>query len=304
MAIHMDCCGLTDVGRERESNQDQFFIGDLRKSLDVYQTSLSVDDHSRLFGGSQGKLLLVADGMGGQAGGERASTLAIDGLANYVLNTLPWFFRLDDHREEDFVEDLKAAMNECQQQIVTESERIPERRSMGTTLTMAYVIWPRFYVVHAGNCRCYLFRDSKIWQVTRDHTVVQEFVDTGVLSDEEAAESRWSHVLWNSIGGGGDDVQPEAYRAELTIGDTLLLCSDGLTKHLSDEKIETCLTRNEAGSDTCRRLVEIANEAGGSDNITVVVARFREADEQLMRSETLKQRASQSKETEAATTSS
>jgi protein phosphatase len=279
MAIHMECDGATDIGRMRDSNQDHFLIANLCKSLELYKTSLDVTDHTRLFGRSQGKLLLVADGMGGHAGGERASALAIDTVTTYVLNSLRWFLRLEADEEEDFVDDLKATLERCQQSIVAESESVPERRKMGTTLTMAYVIWPRVYVVHAGDSRCYLFRDSKLWQITRDHTMAQEFVDAGVLSEKEAEQSRWSHTLWNSIGG-ADDVQPEVYKAELSMGDALLLCSDGLTKHVDDEQIEEWLARSETAEIACRQLVETANQAGGSDNITVVVARFQEFNEE------------------------
>jgi len=284
MQLHLDCYGLTDIGRERESNQDQFLIGNLRKSLEFFQTSLNMDDHTLLFGGSQGKLLLVADGMGGHTDGERASTLAIDSLADYLLNTLQWFYRLEEDGEEDFIEELKAALEKCQQSIIAEGEVIPERRGMGTTLTVAYIIWPRVYIVHAGDSRCYLSRDNKLWQITKDHTVAQQTVDAGVLSKEVAETSRLSHMLWNSLGG-EDEVKPEAHRAELTPKDTLLLCSDGLTKHCSDEQIQNLMANAETARSACEQLVDAANEAGGSDNITVVVARFREAGEQIQQAE-------------------
>jgi protein phosphatase len=279
MAIHMDCDGLTDKGRMRDTNQDQFLIADLRKSLELHRTSLDLKDHTRLFGVSHGKLLLVADGMGGHAGGERASTLAVDTLAMYVLNSQRWLYRLEEGGEEDFVDDLKVGLKRCQDSVEAEGESTPRRRGMGTTLTMAYVIWPRVYVVHAGDSRCYLSRDSKLWQITKDHTMAQEFVDAGVLSPVEAEESRWSHTLWNSIGG-PDEVQPEVHKAELLVGDSLLLCSDGLTKHVADEQIQERLGGDETAESACQSLVDAANQAGGSDNITVVVARFREGEEQ------------------------
>src|SRR5437763_7379852 len=106
----MDCFGLTDVGTAREANEDQFLIADLNKSMLIQQTTLSHEDHSRLFGGSQGKLLLVADGMGGHAAGEQASRIAVESLARYVINTKNWFFRLCEEQEEDLEEDLKAGL--------------------------------------------------------------------------------------------------------------------------------------------------------------------------------------------------
>ena len=279
MAIHMDCFGLTDPGRVRESNQDQFLIGDLRKSLEVYQTSLSVDDHSRMFGGSQGKLLIVADGMGGHAAGERASTLAVDVLSQYALNSLPWLFRLEQDSDEEFVAELRAAMEKCDQSIKAESKVIHQREGMGTTLTIAYLIWPRVYVIHAGDSRCYLVRRSKLWQVTHDHTVGQELRDEGLLSEQDAKSSSSSDVLWNCVGG-VDEVQPNAHRAQLQMGDAVLLCSDGLTKHLTDEQIEELLAGSKTAETACRNLVDAANRAGGSDNITVVLARFEDINQQ------------------------
>ncbi len=277
MAGKMDCYGLTDRGRERETNEDQFLVADLSKSMLVHQTSLSHEDHTRLFGGSQGKLLLVADGMGGQAGGRQASALAVEGIANYVLNTMPWFFRLREGHEDDLSDELRAALEACQRRVEVAAAAQPERRRMGTTLTLAYLLWPRLFVVHAGDSRCYIRRGGRLHQVTRDHTVAQQLVERRVLGPEEAEESRWSHVLWNCVGGGTHELNPDVYKATLKLGDTLLLCSDGLTKVLPDERIGEVLGQGASAEATCRELVSLANAGGGPDNITVVVARFLDA---------------------------
>jgi protein phosphatase len=276
----MDCHGLSDIGRVRKSNQDQFLIADLAKSMRVYQTSLSIEDQTRLFGGSQGKLLLVADGVGGNLAGDRASTLAVDSVTTYVLNNMRWLFRLDEQLENDFLDDLKCALEHSQQQISAEVESMPARKGMGTTTTMAYIVWPRLYVIHAGDSRCYLLRNFKLKQITTDHTVAQQFVDEGVLGPEDAETSQWANVLWNVVGCGSDELNPEAYKAELKLEDTLLLCTDGLSKHVSDEQIAQLLNTDVNAEEACRRLVDAANEAGGTDNITVVIARFRDRDEQ------------------------
>ena len=135
----MDCHGLTDVGRSRNLNEDQFLIADLNKSMLVHQTSLKQDDHTRLFGGSQGQLLLVADGMGGHAAGEQASAIAVESLEQYVLNTMSWFFRLQENIESDLVDEFKAALDVCQKSIETAALINPARQGMGTTLP-----WPTF----------------------------------------------------------------------------------------------------------------------------------------------------------------
>lgn len=272
----MDCFGLTDTGKKRPHNEDQFLIADLNKSMLIHQTSLSHDDHTRLFGGSQGQLLMVADGMGGHAEGQRASALALQTLSHYILNTMPWFYRLPECPGADLEEELKSALEACQEQVESAGAAEPRQRKMGTTLTLAYLLWPRLYVVHAGDSRCYLLRQGRLEQITRDHTVAQQLVDQGALAPEEAEGSRWSHVLWNCIGGGSHDLNPDVYKASLEVGDTLLLCSDGLSKVVEPAKIREVLARPGSAEAACQELVRMANAEGGPDNITVVVAHFRE----------------------------
>ncbi|HTU91058.1 MAG TPA: protein phosphatase 2C domain-containing protein [Gemmataceae bacterium] len=277
MRCKMDCAAFTDVGRVRQTNEDQFLIADLNKSMLVRQTSLFQDDHTRLFGSSQGALLLVADGMGGHAAGKQASALAVQTLEHYILNTMPWFFHLQQNQETDLQDELKSAMEACQKSIETAARARPEQRGMGTTLTMAYLLWPRLYVVHVGDSRCYLFRSPRLEQITKDQTMAQQLAEQGVLAPEEVPQSRWSHVLWSCLGGHTRQLSVEVYKAALTVGDTLLLCTDGLTRHLSDEDVLRLLQRRGSAEQTCRRLVAAANDAGGSDNVTVVVARFLDA---------------------------
>jgi PPM family protein phosphatase len=274
----IDCYGLTDSGKVRTVNEDQFLVADLNKSMLIHQTSLTHEDHTRLFGGSQGQLFLVADGMGGHAEGKRASTIAVQSMSHYLLNTMHWFFRLEENREEDLEEELKAALEMCQESIQNAAESGAfEPRKMGTTLTMAYMLWPRLYVLHAGDSRCYLLRDSRLEQITTDHTVAQQLVDSGALSPEEAQESRWSKVLWNCVGGDSNDLKVDVYKATLQIGDTLLLCTDGLNKPVRDEEILKTLRQKQTAKELCRQLVDAANAHGGPDNITVVVAHFHDS---------------------------
>ena len=281
----MDCFGVTDVGRSRPTNEDQFMIADLNKSLAVHQTSLNVDDHSRLFGSSQGKLLVVADGMGGHAAGARASALAVDTLTTYVLNTLSWLSRLDEQSEDDFTDDLRDALQRCQQAITSEAEAQPQRAGMGTTLTMAYVIWPRLYAVHAGDSRCYLLHGTKLKQITRDHSMAQlqrgNTEDPTTNESPENEEGPESHVLWNALGGTEEELTVDVNRTRLAIGDSLLLCTDGLTRHVSRDRIAELLGTDATAEQVTRQLVEEANADGGSDNITAVVARFRDSGDEL-----------------------
>jgi protein phosphatase len=194
---------------------------------------------------------------------------------------MPWFLRLDPAREDDLADELKTAMERCQERIEGESAAHAARHGMGTTLTMAYLLWPRLYDVHAGDSRCYLLRGGRLEQITTDHTVAQQMVDRGVLPAAEAAGSRWSHVLWNCLGGGSHDLRPEVRKVVLQVGDTLLLCTDGLSGSVPEGRIRELLAEGRGAAQTCQRLVEEANRAGGRDNITAVVAHFRDAAQPL-----------------------
>lgn len=274
MREHMECAGLTDIGRVRSTNQDQFLIANLKKSMLVEATSLPLSQQSRLYGGSMGRLLMVADGMGGHAAGERASTLAIDYLVERLLNSIHWFFNLDCDSEDDFIENLKQLLKSAHRRIVKEGNTHEGQRGMGTTLTMAYVNWPRLYVVHAGDSRCYLFRRGQVERLTRDHTLARQLVEAGGLKAEEEEASRWSNVLWNVLGGGQDDLTAEVRRVDLIPGDSILLCSDGLYRHLHDDELLRIMTGEGTAESICRELICKANERGGADNITSVVALY------------------------------
>jgi protein phosphatase len=155
-----------------------------------------------------------------------------------------------------------------------EMRAFPERKGMGTTLTMAYLIWPRMYLVHVGDSRCYLFRDGTLRQLTRDHTVAEMCAEQGEMEAEEAESSRLSNVLWNFVGGDSDDLSPEVHRAELRRNDSLLLCTDGLTKCVEDAQIAERLAGGEPSDVVCQQLVSDAINEGAPDNTTVVVARL------------------------------
>ena len=274
MLTQMDCCGLTDQGRKRLTNQDHYLVADLNKSLRVNGTSLKLDDETRIYGGSQGKLLLVADGMGGEAEGERASTIAVDQLATYVLNSLSWCFRLEENSEHDFEEHLKDALKSCQESIKAIGRDHPEMQSMGTTMTMVYIVWPRAFVVHVGDSRCYLLRNSELSQITADHTMAAMMAQSGQMSQEEARKSPMRHALWNVLGGKSDELSIDVSKLTLERDDRLLLCTDGLYDMVSDDGIRDVLIFSPSAEAACRKLVDLANEGGGSDNITVIIARF------------------------------
>jgi protein phosphatase len=212
--------------------------------------------------------------MGGHAEGERACTIAVDQLTTYVLNSLGWCFRLEEDSERDFEEDLKHALESCQQSIEAVADKHPEMKSMGTTMTMVYVVWPRAFVVHVGDSRCYLVRNGQMDQITFDHTMSEVMSKAGQMSRKEARHSPMGHVLINVLGGRSHDLFVDVKKLTLERDDIVLLCTDGLYDMVPDEQIRDVLHSSQSAEETCRTLVELANEKGGKDNITVIVSRF------------------------------
>ncbi len=262
--VSIDCAGHSDVGKERKNNEDQFLIADLNRSIVVQQTTLSVEQQTIMLGGAEGKLMVVADGAGGHASGERAAELAVHTITHYALNTMAWFFRLDQAHQGDLVDELQKGLERCHQMLARDAQSHPENRTMATTLTMAYVLWPRLYILHVGDSRTYIQRQGKIYQITQDHTYA-----------DNLADSRYAGVLWNAlVADSAKEVRPEVHKTELKLDDTLLLCTDGLNKHVTDNEISKVLTDYTPAENAARVLVEKANKGGGTDNTTVIVGRF------------------------------
>jgi protein phosphatase len=267
--------GLTNVGKVRASNEDQFLIAVLLKALQVEQTSLPQRKVQR--SSDRSYLFVVADGMGGHAGGEKASALAIDSVETFILGAFKWFAQFKGPEQDQVLTDFQSALGEANARVLAEAAERPELRGMGTTLTLAYSLNDALFVAHVGDSRCYLCRNGTLYRLTRDHTVVEEMIRSGAMSKEEAAQHRWRHVITNAVGGNSPEVKVEVHKLQLEGGDRVLLCSDGLTEMLPDEEIRQILRSEGEPEQACRRLVKGANDAGGKDNITTVVAHFRAA---------------------------
>ena len=276
MIGRMDCYGESHVGLVRQNNEDQFLIADLKKSVIIHHTSLSYEDETELLGGSQAKLMLVADGVGGNAAGERASSLALESVIQYLLNAMHWMFRPEDEREAAFVGDLRSALSFTQERIQHAAEAAPYDDGMGTTITMAYVVWPHVFLVHAGDSRAYLYRNGDLSLLTHDQTFAQELADAGAMKPEQIPASPLKHVLSSLVGCDPAQLDVRVYKAELALNDTLLLCTDGLTDMVDDSTILELVTLDESSKNASERLVKMALHNGGRDNVTVVLSRVHE----------------------------
>lgn len=267
--------GRTDIGREREKNQDQFLITELDRQMRVISSSFEVEDGSDIVGNHETFLMAVADGIGSRANSEIAAAVAIDALAFHAMSMLPWLPSAPNVSSgvlESFAEGLRAAVLDGQAHLRAVAER-KGLHEVGTTLTVGYVVWPALYVVHVGDSRAYLCRGSQLQRLTRDHTMAQELLDQGFPDVHE----RFGHILTNSIGGSQDDLTVDLTATELQPGDVLLLCSDGLSGQVEEEAICESLRAFAEGAEpkqTVDALIDMANDAGGRDNVTVVCARF------------------------------
>lgn len=271
----LDVAGGSDVGKQRAENQDHFLVADLHRQLEIIETDVPHQQCNELYGSPLGRLMVVADGMGGHVDGELASGTAVRACARYVLDMTDWFLKLSPANEDDFKRELQDALAIVQESLF--DKHAPAERQMGTTVTMAYVVWPRLYVVHAGDSRCYLLRSGQMQQLTTDHTLAQKLLDDQAITPEQAATSKWRHVLWNCVGGSKQHVETEVTKTILEPEDTILLCSDGLSGMLSDEEIRDVVCQAKSSRQAIDRLITRANDAGGADNISVIVARYGQA---------------------------
>lgn len=259
------------MGRLRSTNEDAFLIATLQRCINVHQASPGA--RGWFPGDPAGTLLIVADGMGGHGGGDVASSTAVNAVANHLLNLMPWVkvsaSSSPPTARTSLRGELSTAVMAGDETVRAEGAHAGTPR-MGTTLTMAFVLWPCVYIAHVGDTRCYLLTSGQLRRLTTDHNLAQKFVEESPRP--VAPPEQLQHILWNALGAGIDRPVPEVSKVEIGGGGVLLLCSDGLNKHVSDETIQSVLQSREPCAARAAKLVELANAAGGTDNITAVVA--------------------------------
>ena len=275
-ALLVKAFGITDKGKVRTTNEDQFLIAELTKAMRVWQTSLP--EPKLQVGEEHAHLFLVADGMGGHRAGERASALAVVAIEHFTLNTFKWFFGSNRSEAQKALAQFQSALSQADARILEEATDHPELSGMGTTVTMAFHLGAQLCVVHVGDSRAYVYRDGELEQLTQDHTLMADMVRSGALRPDEVATHRLRHVITNVVGGQELGVTVEARAFEVQAGDRLLLCSDGLTEMVTNEAIAATLDAEPAPEGAAKKLLAQATEAGASDNITLLIVRFDPAD--------------------------
>ena len=267
----LDFFGMTHRGKVRPDNQDQFLVCTIHPQVVIHGTSLASTDTLPLRGTRLATLLLIADGVGGAAAGSEAARVATEAVTRYVTSTLRCYHAAGASKDEEFLDALRAAALEAHVAVRSEASQRSDASKMATTLTLSIVVWPWLYVVQVGDSRAY-FYDGKLHQITRDQTIGQELVDKGILPADRLAKSPFRHVLSSAIG--ADEALPIVTRVDIrTPRPLIIMCSDGLTKHVSDAELADAVENVQSSEKLVRDLLELALSRGGSDNITIIAAR-------------------------------
>jgi protein phosphatase len=274
MAI--DVAAASHAGHVRTNNEDHYLVVRFGRSLENIETNID-PQMLRPNYSLTGYGLLVADGLGGMAGGEIASRTALTKIVSMVIDTPDWILGFEDNAK---VEVMMTRMTErflkVDETLKTQADHDASLSGMGTTLTTAATINNDMVIGHIGDSRAYLFRNNALTQLTRDHTVAQELIDAGIDRTDPATQSM-RHVLTAALGSLGSRIQPQVQRIRLQDQDQILLCTDGLSEMVDDKTIASLLRNTSTAAKACEDLTTVALAAGGSDNITVVLARFGSA---------------------------
>jgi protein phosphatase len=254
----------TDVGQQREHNEDAFLVADLTQQ----NASLlpEVREHAL---GPKGTLLMVADGMGGAAAGEVASEMATDCVYEHL--TEHWVTD-KENTPQQFAFRLREAVEGANTKIHEHAKQNPDRRGMGTTTTAVGILEDYLYLTQVGDSRAYLVRQGRTTQLTKDQSLMQRLVDAGELTEEEAEQSERKNIILQALGP-DPRVRVDLTHQEIRKGDIVVVCSDGLSGQVTADEIADAVTKNQDLVAACGALIDLANERGGPDNITAVVAR-------------------------------
>ena len=272
--LNVDLGSATHQGLVRENNEDSYLLMRFGRSLEKLATNL---DHHLL--GQNYSLtcygMLVADGMGGMAAGEVASSLALSKLIELILDTSDWI--LAPQRDKDtktILQRMTERFFQIDKLLKEEADSDDKLVGMGTTLTVAGILGTQLVIGHIGDSRAYLLRGTSFRQLTTDHTLGQALIDAGVANINDPAPRSMRHVLTAAIGSLDERVPPQVQHVSLSSGDQLLLCTDGLTQMVEDDLIASVLREATSAQTACQNLIDLALGAGGTDNITVVLARL------------------------------
>ena len=266
----IDTFGMTHRGKVRPTNNDHFLVASFHRKLRVHFTSVpaGIEDQETE---SRGFLFLVADGVGGLESAGDGSALALETLAQHLLHATEICSEMVLSQAEKSTLELREAVLQAHHALVDMAKEAGGKPA--TTLTMYAGFWPRAFIVHVGDSRGYVFRDGQLTRFTSDQTYEQLMLESGAIKPGSPEAARLKHVLWSAVG--NDEVVPQIVMTDVTRRDVILVCSDGLTKHVTEDEIRERLSRDETAEENVRALVNLALDRGGTDNVTAVVGKVR-----------------------------
>ena len=272
--VEIEVGALSDPGKVRRNNEDHYFVARFERVMQTLFSNLPAGEVPERFS-EAGYGMVVADGVGGAAAGEVASSTAVRVLVEMALETPNWIMNFEGERGREVLARTEARFRKIGRVFLEQASHDHALAGMGTTMTFAGSVGTDLLIAHVGDSRAYLFRGGELRPLTRDQTVAQTLADAGAIRPEEVATHPSRNVLVGAITTRQGDSPAELHHLRLEDGDQILLCSDGLTDMVADAAIAGILARAGAAAEACRALVDLALEAGGKDNVTVVLARYR-----------------------------
>ena len=273
-SVRVEVGGRTRCGGRQRQNEDHFLVVRVGREQEVMMSSLAEGDLPNRFE-EYGYGLLVADGAGTSGAGGLASRIAVSTLAHLLLHFGKWNLRIDDQIAGEVLERAEMFYQSVAAAVEHRSRASPVLAGMCTTLTAAFSAGSDLFLAHVGHSRGYLFRDGKLTQLTRDHTVEQRLAESGQTMPMPVVAQDLRHILTDAIGGPGGPPLVDLERFSMSDGDCILLCTDGLTNVVDDETIANTLSQPRQMSEQCQALIDQAVQNGGEDDTTVVLAQYR-----------------------------
>lgn len=274
--VRIDFGAATHAGKQRDKNEDAYIITRTGRYWEKVKTSIKPEELPELVE-ETGYAMAVADGIGGSAAGDVASNFALRSITNLVLHSARWGKKLDNPATRDFeieeaIKRVERYFRKTDEALIEYAEAFPKLKGMGTTVTGAYIFGSDLFTIHVGDSRAYMYRGNQLYLLTKDQTFAQFLADVGDVRQEDVANHNLRHNLTSCLGGQGGQVNLEITHYKLSDGDKLLFCTDGLTEMVNETDITSVFKSFSHPQQVCDKLIELALNAGGIDNVTVLTA--------------------------------
>ncbi|WP_165250646.1 PP2C family protein-serine/threonine phosphatase [Paludisphaera soli] len=271
--VRVDLAATSHPGKVRSRNEDHYMVAKASRRIDVLLNNLPAGELPDEIG-EDAYSMVVADGMGGMNAGDVASMLAISTGVRLADKSVKWGFKINEREARDLLNRMSLYFQEIDLRLTHKSDADRRLFGMGTTLTLAYSVGAHLFLIHVGDSRAYLFRRGELIQLTHDHTVAQALADAGQIKPDEVRTHARRNTLTNYLGGHRGKIRADVRWSRLEDGDRLLVCSDGLTDMVDDAGVAAILARGETSQQAVDLLLEKALDAGGKDNVTLIVAGY------------------------------